>query len=1501
MSKMHQLSRYGSRSVLARACSAVSFQPLEKRTLLSAALALDWGGVDNAYEVAVDGRGRIVVTGDSDDALVMARFTRTGESLDLDEGFGTEGGVALDFEPFGIEIQPDGKILLVGDDAEGTLLVARYNEDGTLDTSFADDGTAEFNLAPDSFGNAIGIEPGGKIVVAGGSGDDLLVVRFERDGDLDTTFGGGGFVTTDFGGTDVALGLGILSDGRIAVGGASDDTDYVIARYLPTGALDPTLDGAAGDGNGKISGKVQDYDQLDDLPVKDFIALPDGRMFVLADGTDDPGITDDGVVYPFTPDGKVMWEDIDPLFRVGPHDEIAAHGYDYAITTSWHDEETTDETGWHNHDFFAFGERTDFGGDDTDGLEFDEYVLGVALRDGVGAAVGVTGEDWGMYVDDYAPAQGSYTGAPHGPGETIQAEDFDYGGEGVSYHDDGVTNQGGEYRVGAVDLGYTSDTGGGFAVGYTQGGEWLEYSIDVPEDGTYRIETRVANPASGARFYYEIGGTNVGGSVTVPATGGWHSFATVSSDEIELEAGEQVLRLVMDAAATNGAVANFNWLRFVAVDDGGGDPGGPRDRTFGDGGTVDGPVDDEPAITPVNVAVGPQDVIVATGHRTVVRYLADGSVDTSFGGGDGEIETDFDNIYGVAVQGDGRIVAVGEKDNVFRVARYTTSGQLDTSFSGDGITSRGFGGQGGFDAAYGVAIQPDGRIVVVGGGTTARRPSDTGIVIVRYNPNGSIDPSFDNDGYSVEQLSIAHDWATDVDIAPDGRIVVSGISGMDGRVLRYNRNGSLDTTFSGDGVASVPFIANSVDTQGDGRVVVGGVARESMADFGDRVARFTTAGVLDPSFGTGGVVADLFEIEDGYSSDVSDVLVLSGGDIMVTGSNEDRSNDSAFGVVTRLNPDGSIDEQFDSDRDYEIAFGSRGHAHALALQSTGSTIVAGDTELIRLELARYLTGDDGGGEPGGDGTGLTGTYFSNADFSGNSLTRTDAAVNFDWGTGGPSSTIGTDTFSARWTGQVEAQKTEQYTFYTNTDDGVRLWVDGQLLVNMWVPQGETEWSGTINLVAGQKYDITMEYFERYGSALAELRWSSPSTPKQVVPTSQLFPSGTGTPADTQKPTTPPNLKATADHERVILDWDDSSDNVGVVSYEILRNSVRIATVGASQTTYTDTNVDPDNGYGYDVIAIDAAGNRSDEAFVNIMTPPAPPHVGQGLQGVYYSNIDFTGSTVTRTDSTINFDWGSGGPSSTIGTDTFSVRWTGQILADKTEGYLFHTRTDDGVRLWVDGQLIIDQWLPQSATEHSGSIDLVAGQKYDIKMEYFERYGGALAELRWSSATTPKEIVPESHLFATQAPDSEPEPEGGLWALIYDNMDFTDHVLTRRVSDVNFDWGSGSPDALIDADMFSVHFTGRVKPTKTERYTFYTQSDDGVRLRVNGQTLIDRLVPQSMTEHSGVIELEAGKEYEIGLDYFERFGSAAVKLLWSSASTPKQVIPSENLEPGGILL
>ncbi|MCD6395262.1 MAG: hypothetical protein J7M40_17400 [Planctomycetes bacterium] len=141
-----------------------------------------------------------------------------------------------------------------------------------------------------------------------------------------------------------------------------------------------------------------------------------------------------------------------------------------------------------------------------------------------------------------------------------------------------------------------------------------------------------------------------------------------------------------------------------------------------------------------------------------------------------------------------------------------------------------------------------------------------------------------------------------------------------------------------------------------------------------------------------------------------------------------------------------------------------------------------------------------------DGTGLTGDYFNNSNLTSLALTRIDATVDFpSWGSGSPDPSIGVDAFSVRWSGQVEAKYSETYTFYTKTDDGTRLWVDGQLLVDKWVVQGGTEWSGTITLTAGQKYNIVMEYFENDGGAEAVLRWSSASQSKEIIPQMYLYP------------------------------------------------------------------------------------------------------------------------------------------------------------------------------------------------------------------------------------------------------------------------------------------------------------------------------------------------------------------------------------------------------------
>jgi hypothetical protein len=146
------------------------------------------------------------------------------------------------------------------------------------------------------------------------------------------------------------------------------------------------------------------------------------------------------------------------------------------------------------------------------------------------------------------------------------------------------------------------------------------------------------------------------------------------------------------------------------------------------------------------------------------------------------------------------------------------------------------------------------------------------------------------------------------------------------------------------------------------------------------------------------------------------------------------------------------------------------------------------------------------------------------------------------------------------------------------------------------------------------------------------------------------------------------------------------------------------------------------------------------------TSSSPSGSGTGLTGRYYDNKDFTTLRVTRTDPTVNFSWGSGAPAAGMGVDTFSVRWTGSVQAPVSGTFAFHTLSDDGIRLWVNGQLIVNNWTLHGPTENSGSIVLVAGQKYAVKLEYFENTGGATAQLLWTGPGISKQVVPQIRLY-----------------------------------------------------------------------------------------------------------------------------------------------------------
>jgi len=168
---------------------------------------------------------------------------------------------------------------------------------------------------------------------------------------------------------------------------------------------------------------------------------------------------------------------------------------------------------------------------------------------------------------------GPYTGSPVALPGTIQAENFDKGGSGIAYNDTTSSNQGGQYRTTeAVDIEVTSDTGGGYDIGWTAPGEWLNYTVNVATAGTYTIEARVAAGGAGGTFHIEANGVDKTGPMTIPNTGGWQTWTTISKSNVSLSAGAQIWRLVIDSAGS--VVGNFNYIR---VSSGGG--GGPVTST----------------------------------------------------------------------------------------------------------------------------------------------------------------------------------------------------------------------------------------------------------------------------------------------------------------------------------------------------------------------------------------------------------------------------------------------------------------------------------------------------------------------------------------------------------------------------------------------------------------------------------------------------------------------------------------------------------------------------------------------------------------------------------------------------------------------------------------------------------------------------------------------------------------------------------------------------------
>jgi uncharacterized delta-60 repeat protein len=403
--------------------------------------------------------------------------------------------------------------------------------------------------------------------------------------------------------------------------------------------------------------------------------------------------------------------------------------------------------------------------------------------------------------------------------------------------------------------------------------------------------------------------------------------------------------------------------------------GGLLDPTFGSGGLVTTSFPSSPALQ--SVLVQPDGKVVAAGWaytaRTsddfvVVRYNADGSLDTGFGSG-GIVTTDInkgsdDVAEAMVLQPgtNGKILVAGSTSNPvkgryfddynFALVRYNANGTLDTTFGTNGKVTTDLGSAG--DVAYAMAVQPDGKIILAG------RNGANELALVRYTANGALDPTFGTGGKLVTGISITGGPGgsrnqVSISLEPDGRIVVAGTSipsatVWDFLVARFNSNGTPDTSFGGGaGLVTTDFGREAGPTglaiQPDGRIVVCGISQ--IASVGNQdiaLARYNTDGSLDASFGAGGtLIAPLPQPAGSTQYRVGEafaVALQADGRIVVGGYES-----GTTAIAERFNADGSVDTGYGTAGTgvSEVPFSGGDPVFAMAIQPDGKMVFAGQS------------------------------------------------------------------------------------------------------------------------------------------------------------------------------------------------------------------------------------------------------------------------------------------------------------------------------------------------------------------------------------------------------------------------------------------------------------------------------------------------------------------------------------------------------------------------------
>jgi uncharacterized delta-60 repeat protein len=790
-------------------------------------------------------------------------------------------------ENVAVAIQSDGKVLAVGDAVLGTsrIAVTRYNADGSLDTTYGTSGTGTV-LQPLEAGTFTAhdalLQPDGKLVVAGEqtSLDNVTrfgLARFNSDGTLDTSFSGGGIVMGIGSANSEAFALALQGDGKILVAGDvgnSSLAEYAVARLNANGTLDTSYgtNGVWTDNAGQFSA------------LHGAILQPDGRLVV-----------------------------------AGYSAAGAAPGSLRMVRLN------------------------------TDGTKDGTWgTLGVVTNGNVMRAnrMRLLGDGSVLVAAQTSPGQDfavvklTASGAP----------DASFGTNGIA----GTTLTGQAMDLVVQSNGQVVAAGSALGAGSTFDAFYL---VRFNADGT--LDTSFG--ASGVQRTVVADGQTFTLGLAARPSGGFIAVGSAFSNAPLLDGITSTLDDSVTVAYTaSGAVdTSFNGTGVSSLD-----LGGTSSMATGSALQADGKL----VVAGTHPEVGPG---IFGQDSFLVRYLADGTVDAGFGTNGRKLFV-TSNTNAVVLQADGKIVTAGmnvvnhgggNTTNGMSFSRFNADGTPDASFGSGGRVDLPTSNA--EEWVMALALQPDGKLV--GAGYLQNAAAREGYV-VRLNADGTVDTAFGSNGFATVAMGPGANQIFAVALQPDGRIVVAGggdVSGSQTSMMaaRLNADGTLDTSFGSGGAVIVNFgtassWAYGVAVQADGRIVLGGVAHPATND-DYALARLAANGSLDATFGTGGqVTTDFGHDQNGMHA----LAVLASGKIVGAGKDQG----GTYGVVRYL-ADGSLDTAFGSAGHVVIPMNfniGADQAYALSIATNGTMYVAGDAS--HTPGLAIVAGD-----PPGGGTGAT--------------------------------------------------------------------------------------------------------------------------------------------------------------------------------------------------------------------------------------------------------------------------------------------------------------------------------------------------------------------------------------------------------------------------------------------------------------------------------------------------------------------------------------------------